>query len=238
MDDLTFVNKTSTNFRTRSRREASQINSHINGRYARWKRKENTKRLRTELVTLPPDGEGPIEDNRRTAVSIQAPFVLEPRSPPRAYRSQRIFSQRPSPPGARTSLISGELSSLDASESSQAATSTRASSRSPEHNDHLQISCNDSVLCRGNSDPFDSTVVPLTALNSHCIRLARSFQVDSIWAEEMGRDDLKAATINWWLADGIAVRFETAMHGLLAWAYSVSALLLPGDPVDPGERDR
>lgn len=77
-----------------------------------------------------------------------------------------------------------------------------------------------SVLCRGNSDPFDTTAVPLTALNAHCHRLAREFQVGSIWAEEMDQDELRSATVNWWLADGTMLESTAAMHALLAWAYS------------------
>lgn len=77
-----------------------------------------------------------------------------------------------------------------------------------------------SVLCRGNSDPFNSTIVPITALNAHCHRLAREFQVGSIWAEEMSQEELRSATVNWWLADGTTIKFRAAMHSLLAWAYS------------------
>lgn len=75
-EDVTWVNKTSANFRTRSRREAHSINSHINGSYARWKRQENARRVKAELLSLSHNPDEPIsvERRRRASVSIQAPF--------------------------------------------------------------------------------------------------------------------------------------------------------------------
>jgi hypothetical protein len=74
-EDIVFVNKTSKNFSKRSKGEAYQINSHINGSYARWKRKENAIRLRSQATKSTEAGPAPrITDSRRTAVCIQASF--------------------------------------------------------------------------------------------------------------------------------------------------------------------
>jgi hypothetical protein len=89
----------------------------------------------------------------------------------------------------------------------------------------LQITDPYSVLSRGNSDPFDSTVIPLSALNAHCHRLAREFQVGNIWGEELVSDEMRASTLNWWLGDSTTIKNTTAMQGLLAWAYTVSLSL-------------
>lgn len=70
LEDITWVNKTSANFRTRSRREAHVINSHINGNYARWKRKEVTRDLKAGFGLLPFDVDG-LVGSRRTSVSIE-----------------------------------------------------------------------------------------------------------------------------------------------------------------------
>jgi hypothetical protein len=79
-EDVVFVNKTSTNFSSRSRREAYQINSHINGSYARWKRKENAVNLRSKSTKSPPDsdsGERIADSRRPTTVSMQASRSLQ-----------------------------------------------------------------------------------------------------------------------------------------------------------------
>jgi hypothetical protein len=78
----------------------------------------------------------------------------------------------------------------------------------------------ESVINKGNSDPFDSIVLPLSALNAHCIRLAREFQVGNIWSDKLIPDELQQTTLNWWLSDVTSISFETTMHGLLAWAYT------------------
>ena len=61
----------------------------------------------------------------------------------------------------------------------------------------MQLSQPQSVLHRGNSDPFDSTVIPMTALNVHCHKLAREFQVGSIWGEETAYDDCRSAIVEY-----------------------------------------
>ena len=86
----------------------------------------------------------------------------------------------------------------------------------------MQLSQPQSVLHRGNSDPFDSTVIPMTALNVHCHKLAREFQVGSIWGEETTHEEFGPAILEYWLGAGIAVNEPAAMQGLLAWCYTAS----------------
>ncbi|ETN40378.1 uncharacterized protein HMPREF1541_04655 [Cyphellophora europaea CBS 101466] len=185
-EEVTWVNKTPTNFRDRTRREVYTINSHINGSYARWKRKESSRRLRSELVPLPRCAGEPIDEDKRISNEL-AP-------------ARHVVHERPLPAA------------------SQPVSSTNTDSQ--HRIDTVQIRNAHSVLRRGNSDPFNSTVVPLTALNAHCHRLARDFQVGSIWGDEVAHEELKEATLNWWLADGIGTTHAVAMHGLLAWAYT------------------
>jgi hypothetical protein len=62
----------------------------------------------------------------------------------------------------------------------------------------------------------------MTALNAHCIRLAREFQVGSIWGEEATNEHMRLATLNYWLVEGAAIQIPATMQALLSWAYTAS----------------
>ena len=121
-------------------------------------------------------------------------------------------------------------SQSEATEDEELAALTRAVQQSSRPSSN-------SVISHGNSDPFLSTAIPLTAIHSDLISAWQPLFFDVVWPDPPGPGlvvDRRPAMLAWARQCSLTITNEAAMNGMLA----MSVMIRAADSMDPVDKAR
>jgi len=76
-----------------------------------------------------------------------------------------------------------------------------------------------SLLQKGNSDPFSKAAIPITSFNNHLINIWRSVFLEALWPVEAGSST--AALLVWSAHSKAMIETEILLHAVLGWTTSL-----------------